>query len=61
MTVPDTVPSGAPTPVEYWVGIDVAKTHLDVAIWPTRKRLRVTRDEAGAEAPLPVNLDRVKQ
>jgi hypothetical protein len=27
---------------ECWVGIDVAKAHLDVAIWPTRERLRVT-------------------
>ncbi len=35
------------TVAECWVGIDVAKTHLDVAIWPTRERLRVTRDEAG--------------
>lgn len=32
---------------ECWVGIDVAKAHLDVATWPVVERLRVTRDEAG--------------
>jgi len=32
---------------ECWVGIDVAKAHLDVATWPTQDRLHVTRDEAG--------------
>ena len=37
----------APPVAECWVGIDVAKAHLDVAIWPTQERLRVTRDEAG--------------
>ncbi len=37
---------------ECWVGIDVAKAHLDVATWPDVERLRVTRDEAGlAELP----------
>ncbi len=30
-----------------WVGIDVAKAHLDVATWPAQDRLQVTRDEAG--------------
>lgn len=40
------VPVGA-LPSECWVGIDVAKASLDVAIWPTQERLRVTRDEAG--------------
>ena len=30
-----------------WVGIDVAKAHLDVATWPAQERLRVTRDDAG--------------
>lgn len=37
----------AALPAECWVGIDVAKAHLDVAIWPTQERLRVPRDEAG--------------
>jgi len=32
---------------ECWVGIDVAKAHLDVATWPVVERLRVSRDEAG--------------
>ncbi len=32
---------------ECWVGIDVAKGHLDVATWPTVEHLRVTRDDAG--------------
>jgi transposase len=38
-----------PTPPdrECWVGIDVAKVHLDVATWPTVEHLRVTRDDAG--------------
>ncbi|HRX72145.1 MAG TPA: transposase, partial [Candidatus Competibacteraceae bacterium] len=43
----------APTdalPAECWVGIDVAKAHLDVAIWPTQERWRVPRDEAGLAA-----------
>jgi len=35
---------------ECWVGIDVAKAYLDVAIWPTQERLRVPRDEAGLAA-----------
>ena len=30
-----------------WVGIDVAKAHLDVATWPAGERVRVARDEAG--------------
>lgn len=30
-----------------WVGIDVAKGHLDVATWPVVERVRVSRDEAG--------------
>lgn len=34
-------------PSDCWVGIDVAKAYLDVALWPTQERLRVTRDEAG--------------
>ena len=34
-------------PAACWVGIDVSKAHLDVAIWPTQERLPVTRDEAG--------------
>ena len=32
---------------ECWVGIDVAKAHLDVATWPVVERLRIGRDEAG--------------
>lgn len=36
-----------PSPPDGWVGIDVAKAHLDVAIWPTAERRRVSRDEAG--------------
>jgi transposase len=32
---------------ECWVGIDVAKAHLDVATWPAGERMRVARDEAG--------------
>ena len=47
ITAPDRTRSDAPPVVECWVGIDVAKAHLDVAIWPTQERLRVTRDEAG--------------
>ena len=35
-----------------WVGIDVAKAHLDIATWPVQDRLRVTRDEAGLAALL---------
>lgn len=42
-----TAPAPAPTPVDCWVGIDVAKAHLDVATWPILERVRVTRDEAG--------------
>ncbi len=47
ITAPDRTWSDAPLVAECWVGIDVAKAHLDVAIWPTQERLRVTRDEAG--------------
>src|SRR5512143_412489 len=32
---------------ECWVGIDVAKVHLDVVTWPAGERRRVARDEAG--------------
>ncbi len=35
---------------ELYVGIDVAKTHLDVAVRPTGERWRVTNDEGGIEA-----------
>ena len=35
-----------PTP-DGWIGIDIAKTHVDVATWPTFERLRVVRDDAG--------------
>ncbi len=35
---------------ELYVGIDVAKTHLDVAVRPTGERWRVTNDEEGIEA-----------
>lgn len=39
-----------PTP-DCWIGIDVAKAHLDVATWPAiERRWRVTRDEAGLAA-----------
>ncbi len=34
-------------PLVYWVGIEIAKASLDVAIWPPQERLRGTRDEAG--------------
>lgn len=44
-SVSEAVPS--PGPSECWVGIDVAKTHLDVSTWPTSERLRVGRDDAG--------------
>lgn len=47
ITAPDRTRSDAPLRAECWVGIDVAKAHLDVAIWPTQEWLRVTRDEAG--------------
>lgn len=36
------------TPV--WVGLDVAKTHIDVAILPAHTRLRVPNDESGHAA-----------
>lgn len=41
------LPDTEAAPSACWVGIDVAKAHLDVAIWPTQERLRVTLDEAG--------------
>ena len=47
ITAPDRTRTDAPRVAECWVGIDVAKSSLDVAIWPTQERLRVTRDEAG--------------
>jgi transposase len=47
ITAADCTRTDAPPVAECWVGIDVAKAHLDVAIWPTRERLRVTHDEAG--------------
>ncbi|NJM13014.1 MAG: IS110 family transposase [Synechococcaceae cyanobacterium SM1_2_3] len=47
ITAPDRTRTDAPLVAECWVGIDVAKAHLDVAMWPTVERLRVTRDEAG--------------
>lgn len=47
-------PSSAaePSPLsrpESWVGIDVAKAHLDVATWPVVERQRVVRDEGGLD------------
>lgn len=39
-----------PPPPDRWIGIDVAKAHLDVATWPAIERWRVTRDEAGLVA-----------
>lgn len=59
---------GIPPPPapDCWVGIDVAKAHLDVATWPGVERLRVARDEAGlvtltawlrARAPLGIVLE----
>lgn len=36
-----------PLSVGCWVGIDVAKAHLDVATWPAQDRCHVSRDEAG--------------
>lgn len=47
ITASDRAGTDAPPMAECWVGIDVAKAHLDVATWPTVERLRVTRDEAG--------------
>lgn len=44
--VPPVCDAPAP-PLECWVGIDVAKAHLDVATWPTRERLQVPRNEVG--------------
>jgi transposase len=35
------------TPERVYVGIDVAKAWLDVALWPTGARFRVANDEAG--------------
>lgn len=40
----------SPGPSECWVGIDVAKAHVDVATWPPTERLRVHRDEDGLNA-----------
>lgn len=45
--VPPTVAVALPAGPGCWVGIDVAKAHLDVATWPAQDRLQVTRDEAG--------------
>jgi transposase len=42
---PEAIPP-APDP-DRWVGIAVAKAHLDVATWPAVERLRVPRDDAG--------------
>ena len=36
----------APSP-SVWVGLDVAKAHIDVAVLPTSTRLRVPHDEGG--------------
>ena len=36
----------APSP-SVWVGLDVAKAHIDVAVLPTSTRLRVPNDEGG--------------
>ncbi len=47
MVSPAMTAADATTPAECWVGIDVAKAHLDVALWPTQECLHVTRDEAG--------------
>lgn len=45
---PPVLPAVATDP-SCWVGIDVAKAHLDVATWPAQERLRVSRDAAGLE------------
>jgi transposase len=37
----------APTPSSIWVGLDVAKAHIDVAVLPTCTRLQVSNDESG--------------
>jgi transposase len=37
----------APTPSSIWVGLDVAKAHIDVAVLPTCTRLQVPNDESG--------------
>jgi transposase len=47
---PATAAVPPPLPAGCWVGIDVAKAHLDVATWPTQERLRVLRDDAGLAA-----------
>ncbi len=47
MVSPAMTAADATTPAACWVGIDVAKAHRDVALWPTQERLHVTRDEAG--------------
>ena len=44
---PATAAVQPPLDGECWVGIDVAKAHLDVATWPAQERLRVLRDKAG--------------
>ena len=36
-----------PTPSSVWVGLDVAKAHIDMAVLPTRTRLQVPNDESG--------------
>jgi transposase len=47
-----TAPGAIPPPPDpdRWVGIDVAKAHLDVATWPTVERWRIARDDAGLVA-----------
>jgi transposase len=37
----------APMPSSVWVGLDVAKAHIDVAVLPTLTRLQVPNDESG--------------
>jgi transposase len=34
-------------PIKQWIGIDVSKDHLDIAIHPLENSFRVTRDDAG--------------
>jgi transposase len=45
---PEAIPP-SPDP-DRWVGIDIAKAHLDVATWPGLDRWRVARDDAGLVA-----------
>lgn len=47
-TAPEAIPLSSEP--DHWVGIDVAKAHLDVATWPTVERWHVTRDDAGLVA-----------